>query len=522
MKHSDYFDHEVEADDRGDHEDANLCEAKVASPEGYDRCQADTGDDLASQEEWPSGRKQGSPQRSAGQDSESAGQQDGYLSDNGQPSSCNSYSFEELALQPKISIAAMPLAIPIIFRHQEASRSFWQADYAKVRRDLVQCAGCKLPSQKVLRSGFLSVIAPNPDAGRRLLQMSSIADIAVAAVLPNWYNKNMGKISGVPFRYTDRQLVDIFAEAGVIHARRQVTFLRRKDGSVSATPEDGIVLTFRPDIELPETIALGFDEFRVHTYCAAPTQCYRCLRFGHIAHDCNSARRCKLCGGPHIYKDCKSPNEPVCANCGGDHAATFTGCPERRKVAMARRFMPRYYDEGEDASSDRRSSSQRRASRDERSSRGSASERKRCRNREESSRSDRGSPPDESESSKEDTRSFRRSRKRSSDRRGCSRDRSPRVDSRSPRRENGTPSSSDDEYRGGSRNSGDTTEDGDNTATPARRYVSPQRERLTPPSVITFPRFSRDSRRRFKHGYHRYLHKLVKHGVPVFERPLDD
>ncbi|KAL3192507.1 hypothetical protein MRX96_058927 [Rhipicephalus microplus] len=265
--------------------------------ESYDRCHADTREDFGTQEKWSSAREQDSPRSNAGQDSKSGDLKEGDLLDNNQADSSNSCSFKEVTLQPKLDIAGMQLAIPVIFRPQERSRSFWQADYVKVRRDLVQCAGCKLPSQKVLRSGFLSVIAPNPDAGRRLLQMSSIANIAVDTVLPNWYHRNVGKISGVPFRYTNRQLVDIFAEDGVIHARRQVTFLRRKNGSVSTTPEDGIVLTFRPDIEMPETIALGFDVFRVHTYWAAPTQCYRCLRFGHIAHDCNSAHRCKLCGG---------------------------------------------------------------------------------------------------------------------------------------------------------------------------------------------------------------------------------
>ncbi|KAL3192509.1 hypothetical protein MRX96_058929 [Rhipicephalus microplus] len=234
------------------------------------------------------------------------------------------------------------------------SMHYWKplikVDYARLRHDLVKCSGCKLPAQRVLKSGFLSLIAPNPEASRKLLRLTVIANIAVDPRLPSWYIKNVSKISGVPFRYTDRQLLDCFTEAGAIHVRHRITFMKDKDGTPSTTPEDCIILTFRPDIEVPETIALGFDVFRVQTYYAAPLQCYHCLGFGHTAYQSKSPRRCKLRAGPHVYKECKRQADPLCANCGGAHAATFTGCPERRKIALSRRFMSRYYVKWEDVS----------------------------------------------------------------------------------------------------------------------------------------------------------------------------
>ncbi|KAL1484865.1 hypothetical protein MTO96_032321 [Rhipicephalus appendiculatus] len=153
---------------------------------------------------------------------------------------------------------------------------------------------------------------------------------------------------------------------------------------------------------------------------------------------------------------------------------------------MARRFMPRHCDAGQDASSGRRSSSSKhRVNADDRSFRSGTSEGIHYSDRRESCRSDRESPSDESGSSKEDTRNSRGGRKRSSHRRCSSKEGSPRGRSRSPRKEYGTPTSSDDEYDGSSRDSEDATEDDDGAATPARRYVPPPRER--PLSVITFP-----------------------------------
>ncbi|KAH7974845.1 hypothetical protein HPB49_020397 [Dermacentor silvarum] len=509
-KHADNFIEKGKREGRRSQEDAEFDDVNEQLPQDCDRSQADAGDAIASQEEWSSAEKHGTPGSSAGRDSASGDRQESDIFNNNQASASKQFSIKEVEPLPGSGLADMSLSVPVIFRPQDRSRNFWQADYAKVRRDLVKCAGCKLPSQKVLKSGFLSVDAPNPEAGRRLLQMTVIAGIAVDAVIPNWYHKNVGKISGVPFRYTDRQLLDCFTEAGVIHVRRQVTFLRKRDGSLLSTPEDGIVLTFRPDIELPETIALGFDVFRVHEYCAAPIQCYRCLRFGHTATLCDLPRRCKLCAGPHIYKECRNPNEPVCANCGGEHAATFTGCPERRKIAMLRRFMPRYNENEEEVSSQCSSSSQRRLDKDYHGFGSGKSEGSSCRDRRDSQGSER-------ESTREGPGRSREDRERSREGRGSFRDRSPRDESRTPSRGDGTPRISDGTDYDSSRDSDDTSDDVDTAAMPPRRNVPPPRQRRRPVNVIKFPRLTRDSRRRFKHGYHRYLHKLVKHGVPVFQ-----
>ncbi|KAH6921518.1 hypothetical protein HPB50_002098 [Hyalomma asiaticum] len=428
----------------------------------------------------------------------------------------------EEALTPTPDINLTLLAIPVIYRPLERSPNFWQVDHEKVRRDLVKCAECKLPPQRVLKSGFLSVIAPNPEAARNLLRLTVIADIAVDPRLPSWYIRNVGKISGVPFRYSDRQLLDCFTGAGVIHVRRQITYLKDTDGSLSTTPEDCIILTFRPDIELPETIALGFDVFRVQAYCAAPLQCYHCLRFGHIAYQCNSPRRCKICAGPHIYKECKSQADPFCANCGGAHAATFSGCPERRRVAMERRFMSRYYVEWEELSSRRPSVSSKRRDRPKRYSKRDYKEGKSSRNKKEGRRSERRSPSGSREDAQESTESSGGVKDRSKDIRGSSTEGSPVKESIATDQVYVLPRGFGDEQEDYASDLEDTTDDDDTAATPAHRNTSPPKERHEPLSIIKFPRMSRYSKRRMKHGYHRFVSKMMKLGLPAFQRPSDD
>lgn len=73
-----------------------------------------------------------------------------------------------------------------------------------------------------------------------------------------------------------------------------------------------------------------------------PTQCSRCLTYGHGKDNCNLPVRCVRCGKRHASNSCeflikpgdvksKIPADKVsCANCNGQHTANFKGCPSRK------------------------------------------------------------------------------------------------------------------------------------------------------------------------------------------------
>lgn len=88
---------------------------------------------------------------------------------------------------------------------------------------------------------------------------------------------------------------------------------------------------------MPNRVYLGFTSHPVEEYFGAPIQCYQCQRFGHIAQNCRSARRCKICAGPHHHKDCNYRSEPNCANCGCSHAATYAGCSSKKAATALRK-----------------------------------------------------------------------------------------------------------------------------------------------------------------------------------------
>lgn len=61
------------------------------------------------------------------------------------------------------------------------------------------------------------------------------------------------------------------------------------------------------------------------------TQCHRCQGFGHGSSYCNLPPRCVKCPGKHLTGDCsrkdRTDGNAECCNCGGPHAANYSGCP---------------------------------------------------------------------------------------------------------------------------------------------------------------------------------------------------
>jgi hypothetical protein len=67
-------------------------------------------------------------------------------------------------------------------------------------------------------------------------------------------------------------------------------------------------------------------------------QCHRCQLFHHTENNCNLQYRCVKCAQGHPSKTCRLPkgSKPKCANCPGDHVASYKGCPAYKKVKAAR------------------------------------------------------------------------------------------------------------------------------------------------------------------------------------------
>ena len=79
---------------------------------------------------------------------------------------------------------------------------------------------------------------------------------------------------------------------------------------------------------LPDKIYLEGTVKEVRPHLPRPTQCYKCLEFGHVSRYCeNDTARCFKCGSPdHDPRNTRCPNQEKCFNCKGEHHARSNKC----------------------------------------------------------------------------------------------------------------------------------------------------------------------------------------------------
>ncbi|XP_064467220.1 uncharacterized protein LOC135378202 [Ornithodoros turicata] len=216
-----------------------------------------------------------------------------------------------------------PNGIPIVFRCLTESDLFWNVNPNLIAREVLTTIQEKVLRHRINKYGTLIVHVSYEHSAQRLLGLTVLAGIAVQASIPQSYLCTTGRIIGVPRRYSEAQLLDYFCSSGATEVQRELAYSRESDGSAKAIVKSSVLLTFQPGYALPAEIPLGFTYFPLSEYIEPPTQCFNCQKFGHIARDCRGPQRCKVCAGPHVYKQCTSRRKPTCANCGGQQNATY-------------------------------------------------------------------------------------------------------------------------------------------------------------------------------------------------------
>ena len=85
-------------------------------------------------------------------------------------------------------------------------------------------------------------------------------------------------------------------------------------------------------LETPNTVLYAGDNKIIHPFNPPVKSliCFNCSKPGHKADYCNSRPRCPKCGKAHSRRDCTTDTTVVtnrrCANCNGQHKATWGGC----------------------------------------------------------------------------------------------------------------------------------------------------------------------------------------------------
>lgn len=93
------------------------------------------------------------------------------------------------------------------------------------------------------------------------------------------------------------------------------------------------MVALRPQPNLENIYSVNnfnFLKIKVEDFHSSPyKQCYNCQAFGHSSMTCSLTPKCVRCAGSHRAQNCplsKEDRNATCANCGGNHPASYRGC----------------------------------------------------------------------------------------------------------------------------------------------------------------------------------------------------
>lgn len=136
-----------------------------------------------------------------------------------------------------------------------------------------------------------------------------------------------GVIQGVHKRITNEEMTQAMTVASSITKAERI--MKRINGRLEETT--CVVITFEAST-LPLSVYMAFTHYHVRLFNQAPTQCYNCRGFRHLARVCNREERCARCGSNHNTMECDRPRANFkCVNCEVPHSAAFDGCPKRKQ-----------------------------------------------------------------------------------------------------------------------------------------------------------------------------------------------
>jgi hypothetical protein len=164
---------------------------------------------------------------------------------------------------------------------------------------------------------------PSKTIIEELLNATKLGKWKVDCYLPRSDIYRYGVISPVSNK---AEIAEIKTLIEVMQGEAQVQNIERLKRRIDGEWTDSVSLKIKFEYaELPKTIAIAHNVYRVSPYVGEPLQCFKCQRLGHLAASCRSKIRCLLCGGSHSKDQCQ--NESFhCANCQGNHKANSREC----------------------------------------------------------------------------------------------------------------------------------------------------------------------------------------------------
>ncbi|XP_035984310.1 uncharacterized protein LOC118557929, partial [Fundulus heteroclitus] len=189
----------------------------------------------------------------------------------------------------------------------------------------------QINSARIMNNRKILIFATSKKQQEQILKMTTLVGERVKTFIPGAATRLRGVITGVPLDMTVEEIKQEIKGGKVMEVTR---IKHKRDGVVKDTM--AIILMFEDVV--PESVQIGYINYRVREYIPNPIRCFVCQRMGHVAKECKGKMRCARCGGSHEYGKCDKDAKVKCCNCGGEHSAAYGGCIVQREARQAQRI----------------------------------------------------------------------------------------------------------------------------------------------------------------------------------------
>lgn len=167
--------------------------------------------------------------------------------------------------------------------------------------------------------------------------------LGVNAFIPRYNVVKVGIVFDIPTLYSEEYLKEnLTAEVPIMEVRRcQKRKVLNGRKTQEWIPANTVKLTFRGQA-VPDEVIFGFSKRKVKPDVPQPIQCFKCLRFGHMAKFCRQeGNTCQRCGTRHEFsRENPCSNGMKCFHCHSDkHDGCSRDCPEFLRNKLIKEAM---------------------------------------------------------------------------------------------------------------------------------------------------------------------------------------
>lgn len=179
----------------------------------------------------------------------------------------------------------------------------------------------------------IGVVFDKPNFANAFLDnVTFLREQNLKASIPAGSTELTGVIHSVPIDMSNKKIFKAISSSKKIICVRRIMRKAKIDNTYQLVPTQTVTVTFASSTSLPEHVFIKMWRIPVVPYIPPVKQCFKCLRFGHLAKFCHNSERCSICTEAHNFKDCtSSPDKAICVHCNGNHLSISGQCPIKQK-----------------------------------------------------------------------------------------------------------------------------------------------------------------------------------------------